>query len=405
MKTPPQRIAASVLILLVLAAAVAWWLQSNRSVTKPAATPETPAVSTTATVAKTKPPTAFDDVAADPAIRAAFEQCGNALQEAIRERAGQLAGRQDATSQLAYALTASMSQAPPSNSSQADAARMAEDVQGAASRAFVRAAQLDPGNPDITWLAAEQCVEGDACEAVREALLRDEPDNMAAWLRAMAWARNRGDTAAVEAAFSRAASATRYDPHRGSGLLAIMEGYAGFPTPSACEDPGIQALMRKELNGARAFDASTIVALIGIASEMASSMSFYNLTKFCKTQSPDMQETDRRADCVRIYSSMAEDQSPLERSVAMSQLIALTGETPAGLQWRERYRDLRWMIEQAGQLDAQPDVVAIATGEVAAMETALRAEGRWPPPANWLPSDEHARSLIQTGHPPPPGIR
>ena len=38
--------------------------------------------------------------------------------------------------------------------------------------------------------------------------------------------------------------------------------------------------------------------------------------------------------------------------------------------------------------------------EVNALQAVLEATGRWPPPPDWLPSDEHERSLILTGHPP-----
>ena len=42
-----------------------------------------------------------------------------------------------------------------------------------------------------------------------------------------------------------------------------------------------------------------------------------------------------------------------------------------------------------------------AFDEMGAMQRALEAQGLWPAPAGWLPRDERARSLIQTGRPPP----
>jgi len=38
--------------------------------------------------------------------------------------------------------------------------------------------------------------------------------------------------------------------------------------------------------------------------------------------------------------------------------------------------------------------------EIRATQAALEVAGRWPPPADWLPSDPRARSLILTGRPP-----
>ena len=57
----------------------------------------------------------------------------------------------------------------------------------------------------------------------------------------------------------------------------------------------------------------------------------------------------------------------------------------------------------AGKLmAAEPDLVRrMIEGEVPAMQAELEAHGRWPAPAGWLPDNERARSLIQTGRPPP----
>ena len=39
--------------------------------------------------------------------------------------------------------------------------------------------------------------------------------------------------------------------------------------------------------------------------------------------------------------------------------------------------------------------------EVDSLRAVLEARNRWPPPADWLPDDERARSLILIGRPPP----
>ena len=53
------------------------------------------------------------------------------------------------------------------------------------------------------------------------------------------------------------------------------------------------------------------------------------------------------------------------------------------------------------QFDVESLVRRMIEGEVPAMQAELEAHGRWPAPAGWLPDNERARSLIQTGRPPP----
>ena len=342
----------------------------------------------------------------DPALVAAFEQCGKAMMEQVRKRSEELAGRQDAKSQLAYALTPNMyPQEWSDDITVEEAGRLLAQQQATSQQAFARARKLEPANPDIAWLAMEQCFDGQPCEEAQQALLTREPDNAAVWLKAMTWARFRGDDAAMEEAFWRAASARRYDTHRGSRMLALMEGYADLPTPKVCDIPELQALARKRLTGGRPFDAGTLVEVMGMAQEMATVFAGANLQEFCKEAKGVKLPPDRQAGCTTIYSQMAGDGSLLERQVAMPQLIELTGDTPAGAEWRERYRQLRWMVEQQRQLRTQMDLIDMMTNEVGAMEAAVRAAGRWPPPPNWLPVDERARSLIQIGRPPPPKAR
>ena len=66
-------------------------------------------------------------------------------------------------------------------------------------------------------------------------------------------------------------------------------------------------------------------------------------------------------------------------------------------------REVLWM-QEAG---ADPGVQSLLRGEdymldeMTGMQEALRAQDHWPPPADWLPADERARSLILTGRPPP----
>jgi hypothetical protein len=109
------------------------------------------------------------------------------------------------------------------------------------------------------------------------------------------------------------------------------------------------------------------------------------------------------AACRAIYGRLADGETILERMLATQGMVRLTVDRPEAPAWRERYRRLRWTYEQfgEGELHAHLRGEDYALNEAAAMQDAVEAAGRWPPPADWLPDDPRARSLILTGRPPP----
>ena len=396
---PPQRIALVAIIVLLLVGGLVWWWQARTAAPRPPAT-TAPVATTAAPASAGKAPGARAQEEPDPAAMAAAERCAEEMAAGMRERTRQLAMRDDATSQLAYALTVQMV-SEPSPESEEEIERFMAEQRTVQQRAFARARALDPTHPDIAWLAAEKCFEGPECVAAQQASLQAEPDNTAVWLRAMTWARMRKDDAALEDAFKRAAAAPRYDTHRGSTLLAVMDGYAGLPTPAACMDTGVQALIRKELPGDRSFDATVFVEMMALAGEIATAIYGMELRTLCKAEDGGALPKGRQADCVRIYSAMASGPSTVEQWRALTQLVELTADAPEGPAHRERFRQLQWLMQEQRKGWKQFDHLAMGTSEVETMQAALAKAGRWPPPADWLPDDERARSLILTGRPPP----
>lgn len=401
MKMPPQRIALFALVLLVLVGGGAWWWQTRKPAPVLEATRrEVPHVAAKPPSRGQGAPAAVSDQSKpDAAVMAAMEQCGEALMAGMRKRALQLSERDDAASQLASALTPFLEdEAPPDRDE--DLHRLIAERQLEQQRAFKRARELDPAHPDIAWLAAEKCIEGIGCAAVQQAALQAEPDNAAAWVRAMTWARMRKDDAAMQEAFKRAAAATHYDSHRGSTLLAVMDGYAGLPTPPTCMDARIQEFARKQLPGGRSLDAMTFVEIMAMAGEAQNAIYGMELRTMCKAEEGGALPRGRQADCVRIYSTMASDPGVAEQRMALAQLIELTADAPEGVAHRERFRQLQWLMQEQRKDWRQFDQVAMASNEVEALQEALAKSGRWPPPADWLPDDARSRSLILTGRPP-----
>lgn len=399
--SPQQRVALVAIVALLLAGGAAWWWQSqSRTRIALARAQAAPHIATTpATTSAGGPRRVRTEDAPEPAVAAAAERCAETLMASMRDRARQMAAQDDATSQLAYAMTAHMLLDAGLESVEQVERYMAER-RTIEQRAFTRARQLDPTHPDIPWLAAEKCFEGPECRAAQQAALRAEPDNVAVWLRAMTWARMRKDEAALEDAFKRAAAAPHYDPHRGATLLAVMDGYAGLPTPAACMDTGVQALMRKQLPGDRAFDAAMFIEMMALANEHASVIYGSELRTLCKAQDGSGLPSARQADCMRIYNAMAGGPGTEEQWIALSQLVELTADAAEGAAHRERYRQLLWLMQEQRRDSSEFNHLTLATSEVDAIREVLVKAGRWPPPAEWLPEDKHARSLILTGRPP-----
>lgn len=395
MKTPPNRIAVLALVLLVLAGAGAfWWLR--------------PAGGAGSSVAFAAP--AVDSDAAMPlpqAAQASFAQatgsladaCSRAMQTAFNGRAVELRDSKDAKSQVAYALAVPFGP-PAKGATQKESQRMMIQRQAEARRAFLHAAELAPKDPDVLWLAATQCGYEEECRGVQAALLAAEPDNMAAWQWEVVWAQMRKDPEASARAFEAAAAATRLDAHVGAIHEAMLDAYGGLPVPGACASAQARAAMRAATGYDRDFSMVDWALMLG--GLLGPIQPIGILRQNCLPDAVEAAGKKRRANCNAILARLADGGSLIERAVALDVMVQLSVGSSDAARWRERYRELRWISEQM----ADPDIQALLQPEDHSLEeadsirAALEACDRWPPPADWLPQDERARSLILTGRPP-----
>ena len=320
----------------------------------------------------------------------------------IRARSEQLASRGDATSQLAYALSPDMEDDEDERSA-ADYERAMAARNERITRVFTRAMALDPGNPDIPWLASSRCDTTSAkCRSMQQALLAAEPDNAAVWLREMAWARMRGDEAARMTAFKRAASATRYDMHEGAAALPVVEAYRGLGLPVSCSDSAVQDAISEQMRGGRTLDPVTLVEMMAtVGDRMGAATLLMGLDGMCKAQDGGALAADRRADCMRILAAVASGNTAMEQLPATAQMVELLQDDEGAAQWRERLRQQRWMMQEQAKLGIDLDPLS-GTDQVSVLQETLRKRDRWPPPDDWLPDDVRYRSLILTGRPPEP---
>jgi hypothetical protein len=400
MRTSPNRIAVVALALLVLAGAGAfWWLR--------------PAGGAGASVAHAAPAVASDAVRPLPqVVQAPFAQatgsladaCSDAMRAAFNARALELRDSKEARSQVAYALAVPFGP-PAKGATQEELQEMMMQRQVEARRAFLRAAELAPRDPDVLWLAATQCGYGEECRAVQAALTAAEPDNMAVWQWEMAWAQRRKDPEASARAFEAAAAATRLDAHVGASHEAMLDAYGDLPMPEACSSAAARAAMRAAIGVGRELSMVDWVLILGSVGMQIQPIG--TLRQNCLPAAVEAAGKKRRANCNAILARLAHRGSLVERAVAMDVMVQLSAGSSDAAHWRERYREHRWLMEQM----ADPAVQSLLQPEDHSLEEAnsiravLEASDRWPPPADWLPRDERARSLILTGRPPPESRR
>jgi hypothetical protein len=405
MTPPPHRTALFALVLLVLVGAGTWWLSHrNEGIASP---PIDRAVAASGGVATPLPRPVSGSL--PPNLTGDHpDGCGKAIRDAFNARARLLAQREDANSQLAFAMAVPI-EAPVDSAGMDQGAmrRALEERHAEQQRAILHAAELAPTRPDVLFLAATFCGSGDACRDVQQALLKAEPDNLAAWLRETGWAKRRGDPAAVQRAFERAAQATRNDSHADSALQALVDAYGGVPMPVECSTDAAKAAMRREMGMDHDFSMLDQALLIAGASRAGTLPSYNDIRLHCKPQPGVTMAAATWAGCRNIMTRMADGDTWIERSIALGTMVQLAADDPDASVWRERYRGDRWIIAQLADRDVQrllkPEDYVL--DEARAAQAALEVLGRWPPPPDWLPRDEHARSLIQTGHPPPPKTR
>ena len=402
MKTRPKRIAVAAIVLLLITTG-AWWWQRHSTVA-PAVSSGSPAIDTPV-VAEVMPRPGRAAPAGMPEAADAYP-CGIAIRDAFNVRANQLGQRDDARSQLAYALALPVDTSLDlTGMDGVGVRRVFEERFANAQRALTRAAELAPEAPGVLFLAATACNGGDnTCRAVREALVEAEPENLAVWLYEMGWARMRNDREAGERAFEHAAKATRFDTYADATMHALVEAYGGMPTPVECSSPAAKAAMRRATERDQDFSMLDQAMMLAGASRAATLPAYFELRLRCEPRAGVDLGVATREGCRNILTKLADGDGWAARIIAVGTLVQLSADDPDAAVWRERYRQDRWIYAQQAQGDIErrmkPEDYVLDEGR--SLQAALKASGRWPPPADWLPDDESSRSLILTGRPPPP---
>jgi hypothetical protein len=265
------------------------------------------------------------------------------------------------------------------------------------------ARQRWPRDIDIAWQAAHNCMAMNGCDedAALDHLLAVDPGNAAAWWFAMGEAWARGDAAAYDDALAHAAAARGADARTGSIFLAMQPLLAQAPLRERClradDDGELATALGREPN------ASDWASIEAWSYELAfNSPVSYSAFAGCRERDEARLPQRRREDCIAALSVLARGDTLIEQFVALPPLIQLEGDSPAGLEYRERYRQLLYLIEDRPPALVHGDPTSLlSSGEIETMRRAAISRHRWPPPAYWLPASTRKRSLITRGRLPP----
>ena len=403
MRMPPNRVAVVVLLLLVIACIGAWWWQAGGQpdVTRNATAPILADVPKTPSQVAGKAPSGAPGMLRDPAI----QRCERALRATVDAHARVLGQRPDALSQAIYALAMPSDPAlgPEEEWDTQRAMRRVELRMEAQRKAMLHAASLAPEDSRIQQLAVAMCGDTPECDERRRAQLERSRSNLDGWLDEISIASARNDPHALAEALKGAAAATDYQPLLRTSSEMLLDAFSGLPDPPDCTRDAARRAFSKEFGEGREFGIGEYTAMMAFSNNSAFLRSYGSLLNVCRPLPDADFPAQRQAQCRAIAIRLADGPYTIDRGIGLAMMVSLAGVGTEARHWRERYREYQWMMAQASDPSAQALMQAqeLALDEARVMQAALEASGLWPPPADWLPADERARSLILTGRPPP----
>lgn len=344
--------------------------------TNPARTTGTPRIGIAEGVGDRVPPTAM------PADPRDTETCNASMRAGLNVLRGRLDPAASAADAAAHALLGYVLPAGTGEEgSDGDQARITRELE--------LATQRFPDDSDLAWLRLLNCGYGCNRTAARERLLRLENRNTAAWLVAMIDAHRAGDMAGVDIALRNAAWAPHYATPDDVAFAPLR------PVLSALEvDPACVRIVAASIG--RPASPSLVLDLYASTVQTRSVGATVQGLVLCGDRNGALAPA-RRAQCERVLRRAAESEpTALGRNAALSSLLQLSPPLPDAGTYRERYRQLAWLLPSLDDsLIADDHLTHLwIEGEVDTLQETARQRGRWPPPPDWLPTDPRQRALV-----------
>lgn len=396
MKMPPQRTALVAIVVLLLVGGAAWWWFWQRQA-RPVAGPGVAqgVASLPKQAARAREPglgaEGLQLLADLQAAEEAMKPCEADMMALRRARMQTLATDTDVDARLTHALMTV--------------------VLGGGGDGLERTSQLleglavsAPRNPDVVWYHAMYCSKSfSKCDrrAAIDRYLALEPDNMSGWLMALEEAGSE-DEVAQQVLLERAADARFHDGRNGDSFIRLYQAMHDLPLPASCQPKVPARLWTMLMKSAAPPTAADMAAMGAMAVVSAEALPYRRLLEICQPSGSPL-PVERADACKRVFARMAEDGTLPGQSFGTRLMVVLTADSAEGPHWRERHRQHNWMWNSMSKdirFDHDTMVKRMTDGEVATLREELRSRNQWPPPPDWLPEDEHARSLILTGRLP-----
>ncbi len=250
-----------------------------------------------------------------------------------------------------------------------------------------------PDDVPLSWQYFHACHSNTDCDTneALEQLSNLDGENAMTWMAAMWMAQSRGDVRGEREALRKAVGAPVYDTQWGNAFLALRPVLGSLPLPESCHH-GILAMQARETKG-RVPTANDFFDLE--ATSIGLALGSLDPRPLMACRSKRLPE-ETLPGCVSLLGRVAQGDTLLERNLALRHLIALTPDAEQRAALREQYRRVLWLSTQGAEFERIEGFAwrTWAEGEIPLLVAHVTAQGRWPPPAAWLPESEEQRAIV-----------
>jgi hypothetical protein len=205
-----------------------------------------------------------------------------------------------------------------------------------------RAAEVDSGNPAISWMRLADCdAKADACPdpVALDHLQTQAADNAAVWLLKLGVDTHAMKQDAAREDLAKAAASKIYDDYTGTSLKALAGSVGVLPPPADTLDPASKA-------GAAGMQAVLVYGLGSTQPQPGLQIT----AKLCENAGGD---ASIKADCLKLGKVLEWGSSPLARSLGLHLREVLADDPSQQEDARRARRDLIWQVQNFGQLSSR----------------------------------------------------